>query len=64
MTSLHVDCRTCRAKGPACADCVVSVLLGPLGVDLVEPEVRALEVLSDAGLLPPLRLEVPTERAG
>ncbi|SHI39668.1 hypothetical protein SAMN02745244_00269 [Tessaracoccus bendigoensis DSM 12906] len=64
MTSLHVDCRTCRAKGPACADCVVSVLLGPPSIELVEPEVRALEVLSDAGLLPPLRLEVPAERTG
>lgn len=57
MTSLHVNCHTCRARGPACDDCVISVLLGPPGVDLVEPERRALAVLSDAGLLPPLRME-------
>ena len=56
MTSMHVDCESCRARGPACGDCVISVLLGNPSVELVEPEQRALAVLSDAGLLPPLRL--------
>ncbi len=61
MTSLHVDCHTCQARGPACGDCVISVLLGSPSVELVEPEQRALAVLSDAGLLPPVRLEGQTE---
>jgi hypothetical protein len=25
---LHIDCDTCPVRGPACGDCVVSVLLG------------------------------------
>jgi hypothetical protein len=28
MDALHVDCESCVARGPACSDCVVSVLLG------------------------------------
>jgi hypothetical protein len=58
MDVLHVDCDTCAARGPACGDCVVSVLLGaPAGVvDLDRDEQAALEVLADSGLVPPLRL--------
>ena len=35
MDVLHVDCQSCVARGPACGDCVISVLLGspPQGVD-------------------------------
>jgi hypothetical protein len=53
-----IDCEGCAAKGPACGDCVVTVLLGtpPEGVDLDETERRALAVLADGGLVPPLRL--------
>ncbi|WP_237268275.1 hypothetical protein [Tessaracoccus flavescens] len=40
---------------------MISVLLGNPSVELVEPEQRALAVLSDAGLLPPLRLSGPRE---
>ena len=55
---LHVDCDICAARGPACSDCVVSVLLGATGgvVDLDRDEQAALEVLADSGLVPPLRL--------
>lgn len=28
MQPLHIDCDTCSVRGPACGDCVVSVLLG------------------------------------
>lgn len=53
----HIDCDSCTVRGLACHDCVVTALLGPppelvLGVD----EERALKVLADGGLLPPLRL--------
>jgi hypothetical protein len=53
-----IDCEGCTAKGPACGDCVVTVLLGapPDGVHLDETERRALAVLADGGLVPPLRL--------
>ena len=59
-----VDCDTCVARGPACGDCVVTVLLGPPDwwrEGLAPAETAALAVLADSGLVPPLRL-VP--RAG
>lgn len=58
MESLHVDCATCTARGPACDDCVISVLLGAPeeGVDLDGDERAALSALADSGLVPPLRL--------
>jgi hypothetical protein len=53
-----IDCEGCTAKGPACADCVVTVLLGgpPDGIQLDETERRAIAALADGGLVPPLRL--------
>ncbi|HZN71298.1 MAG TPA: hypothetical protein VFC00_06395 [Micromonosporaceae bacterium] len=56
-----IDCDKCAVRGPACAGCVVSVMLGtpPAGVELDEAEQRALRVLADAGMVPRLRL-VPT----
>ncbi len=58
MDVLHVDCGTCIARGGACSDCVVTVLLGASGgvVDLDQDERAALEALADSGLVPPLRL--------
>ena len=65
MDVLHVDCETCVARGPACGDCVISVLLGspPQGVDLDHDERAALSALADQGLVPPLR-RVPGARRG
>ena len=59
---MNIDCDGCGARGPACGDCVVTVLLGapPEGVELDEAERRAIEVLAEGGLVPPLRL-VPAE---
>ena len=58
MDVLRVDCDTCAARGLACSDCVVSVLLGAPGgvVHLDRDEQAALEALADSGLVPPLRL--------
>lgn len=58
MDTVHVDCDSCVARGPACADCVVTVLLGAPqhGVDLDADEQAALAELARAGLVPPLRL--------
>jgi len=65
MDVLHVDCQTCVARGPACGDCVISVLLGapPQGVDLDGDERAALSALADQGLVPPLRLVPGARRA-
>ena len=56
----RIDCDTCLVRGPACHDCVVTVLLGPppeLSFD--QEEQLALEVLADSGLVPPLRMVTP-----
>jgi hypothetical protein len=63
-----IDCDACAARGPACGDCVVTVLLGapPLrhahhedaGIDLDGREQAAIAVLAGSGLVPPLRLVV------
>ncbi len=68
-----IDCDTCAVRGPACGDCVVTVLLGappvlgtaspPDEVDLVDldtAEQAAIAVLAGSGLVPPLRL-VPVD---
>ncbi len=51
MDVLHVDCGTCIARGAACSDCVVTVLLGASGgvVDLDQDEQAALEALANSG---------------
>lgn len=56
-----IDCEGCVARGPACGDCVVTVLLGapPDGVQLDDTERRAIAALADGGLIPPLRLVSP-----
>jgi hypothetical protein len=58
MDRLHVDCDCCIARGPACDDCVISVVLGAPadGVNLDRDERAALAALADSGLVPPLRL--------
>jgi hypothetical protein len=65
MDVLRVDCGGCVARGPACQDCVVSVVLDisrrPL--DLDTDEQAALQSLADGGLVPPLRLVPGARRA-
>jgi hypothetical protein len=60
LMSMRIDCDTCVVRGLACHDCVVTVLLGPppeLTID--DDERRALDVLAEGGLVPPLRLVQP-----
>jgi hypothetical protein len=54
---MGIDCRRCDTRGVACQDCVVTVL-APCGSErhLGAEELRALRVLADAGMVPPLRL--------
>lgn len=59
LTSLVIDCDSCLVRGDACADCVVSCLLGPpppQGRRLDDEQVQAIDALSTSGLVPPLRL--------
>ena len=65
MDVLQVDCDRCLARGPACQDCVITVLLGSPGgvVDLDSDERAALTALAESGLVPPLRL-IPGARRG
>ena len=53
-----IDCDSCEVRRLACGDCVVTVLLGspPAGVELDPEEQAAIGVLSQIGLVPPLRL--------
>ena len=55
-----IDCDGCAMRDLACDDCVVTVLLGPppeMAFD--DEECRALDVLADSGLVPPLRMVRP-----
>ena len=56
-----IDCDSCVVRGAACTGCVVTALLGapPDGVEWDEAERAAIGVLSDSGLIPPLRLVTP-----
>jgi hypothetical protein len=64
---MKIDCGRCVMRGAACRDCVVSALNPPSVTRypaqapgyLDEAEIRALGVLANAGLVPPLRLSLP-----
>ena len=67
--TMLIDCDACAARGPACDDCVITVLLGAppvrrdgdgLGIDLDGNEQAAIAVLAGSGLVPPLRLVAAT----
>ena len=53
-----IDCDECALRDLACAECVVTVLLGACGParEVDDVERRALDVLADSGLVPRLRL--------
>jgi hypothetical protein len=58
-----IDCDACGVRGPGCADCVITALIGappvgveltalPTGVELDDVERAALDVFAAAGLDP------------
>jgi hypothetical protein len=60
-----IECDLCVMRDIACSDCVVTVLLSapePDGV-LDNAERRALKVLADARMIPPLRLRAALPKA-
>ena len=62
---MMIECDRCVMRDIACSDCVVTALLSAPGPDgeLDESECRALQVLADAQMIPPLRLRVSLPRA-
>jgi len=63
-----IDCERCEMRDIACADCVVTALLGlprpaGRGAEIGEAERRALRVLADAKLVSPLRMRESVARA-
>ncbi len=52
-----IDCDDCAMRGTsACDDCVVTFLVGDRPVDLTDAQAEAIHNLSEAGLVPDLRL--------
>jgi hypothetical protein len=64
---MKIDCGRCEARGAGCQDCVISRLQPGNVVSftgtgpgyLTEAEAKALGILAEAGLVPPLRLSLP-----
>lgn len=59
---MQIDCDSCEVRGLACGDCIVTVLMGtaPDGIELDPAEQAAIAVLSQTGLVPPLRMRRST----
>jgi ferredoxin len=49
-----IDCDLCATRGLACGNCAATVIAGE-EPELGPAELRALTVLANAGLIPPLR---------
>lgn len=58
-----INCDRCEARGLACGNCAATVLLGEEYRDLDPAEIRALTVLANAGMIPPLRYAPRIARA-
>lgn len=62
-----INCGTCVVAGPACGDCIVTVLLGKpeflRAPEVADEHVAAIGVLARSGLVPPLRLVTKKSKA-
>jgi hypothetical protein len=60
---MTIDCGRCEMRGIGCRDCAIA-LIETRNVTgyLPEAELRALGVLADAGLVPPVRLTIAGTR--
>lgn len=57
--SIQIDCDSCEARPVACGDCIMSVLLvNPSETKewFDDDEQRAIVILAEKGLVPPLRM--------
>lgn len=65
MDALRIDCDSCVVRGPACGQCVVSVLCGPPDeIEFTPDEARAIVSLASFGLVPPLRMMSASQATG
>jgi hypothetical protein len=56
---MTIDCRRCEMRGIGCGDCAIaSIETRNVTGRLPAAQVRALRVLADAGLVPPLRFTI------
>lgn len=63
--TIVIDCDRCELSPDACSDCVVGVLLGaPETIAWDDDERRAVDALTDGGVLPRLRLVSRTPYGG
>ena len=61
---MGIGCDRCDTRDGVCQDCVVTVQASRGSArHLGAEELRALRVLADAGLIPPLRLNAQPKRA-
>lgn len=62
---MFIDCDRCELRNVGCADCVVSVMLADPDdeLEIGEAERRALRILADGGMIPPLRMTISIDRA-
>ncbi len=51
---MTVECERCAVRGLACANCAATFIV-EADPDLGPSELRALTVLANAGMIPPLR---------
>jgi len=65
--TMIIDCQRCEVRGIACANCAATVLVadqsGQHPPELGPAELRALAVLANAGMIPPLRYARRVARA-
>lgn len=59
-TVLRIDCDSCLVRLIECADCVVAALIGA-PAELSSADIDSINVLSNSGLVPPLRLVLEDE---
>jgi hypothetical protein len=61
--TMIIDCHSCQARGIGCSQCAATTLIGDEYQDLDPAEIRALTVLANAGMIPPLRYAPRLARA-
>ena len=55
---LRIDCNSCQVRFIECHDCVVAALIGA-PPELSQEDLESISILSDSGLVSPLRLVLP-----
>lgn len=59
---LRIDCQSCQVRFVECDDCVIAALIGA-PTELSSEDLHSIAVLSESGLVSPLRLVLPDSDA-